>query len=172
MNLNFYLAQLSSTLAWIVLIISYWKNKDNKLLYLQIITCIFFSLSNILLGAYTGLFVVLFEIIRDYLYIKLEDDKKTFLITLPIYIVIGIFSYNKIWSLFAIFASINDGYALIYKGKKVVLLGIVTYTLWLIYDFSYKNYANVLAEIIVIISNLTILISGKTILKREITTRR
>ena len=41
MGLNFYLAQLSAILAWIFLIISYWKNKDEKLLYLQVIACIF-----------------------------------------------------------------------------------------------------------------------------------
>ena len=32
MDLNFYLAQITAILAWIFLIISYWKNKDNKLL--------------------------------------------------------------------------------------------------------------------------------------------
>ena len=31
MDLNFYLAQITAILAWIFLIISYWKNKDNKL---------------------------------------------------------------------------------------------------------------------------------------------
>lgn len=161
MDLNFYLAQITAILAWIFLIISYWKNKDNKLLVLQVISCIFFILNYILLKAYTGLFVIIFEIIRDSLYIKLEDDKKTFIYSLPIYAMIGLFSYDGFWSLFSIFASLNDGYALIYKGKKVVFLGIITYVLWLIYDLYYVSYANVLAEAAVIISNITILILGK-----------
>ena len=174
MNLNFYLAQITALLAWLFLIISYWKNKDDKLLYLQIISCIFFVLNYIFLGAYTGLFVVFFEIIRDALYIKFEDDKKTFLLSLPIYALIGIFSYDGIWSLFSIFASLNDGYSLIYKGKKVVLLGIVTYILWIIYDSYCLSYANVIAEVIVVISNLAILITGKSLLKKNkpITNRR
>ena len=75
--------------------------------------------------------------------------------------MIGLFSYDGFWSLFSIFASLNDGYALIYKGKKVVFLGIITYVLWLIYDLYYVSYANVLAEAVVIISNITILILGK-----------
>ena len=161
MDLNFYLAQITAILAWIFLIISYWKNKDNKLLVLQVISCIFFILNYILLKAYTGLFVIAFEIIRDSLYIKLEDDKKTFIYSLPIYAIIGLFSYDGFWSLFSIFASLNDGYALIYKGKKVVFLGIITYVLWLIYDLYYLSYANVIAEAAVIISNITILIIGK-----------
>ena len=156
-DLNFYLAQITSLLAWVFLIYSYWKNKDDKLLYLQLISCIFFALNYVFLGAYTGLFVVFFEIFRDYLYIKFDDDKKTFLFTLPIYALIGIFSYDGIWSLFSIFASLNDGYALIYKGKRVVFLGIVTYVLWLVYDIRYFSLPNVLAESALIISNLVIL---------------
>ena len=166
-DLNFYLAQITSLLAWIFLIISYWKNKDDKLLYLQVISCVFFVLNYIFLGAYTGLFVVFFEIIRDYLYIKFEDDKKTFLYTLPVYALIGIFSYDGFWSLFSIFASLNDGYALIYKGKKVVILGIVTYVLWLIYDIHYFSLPNVLAEGALIISNIMVLITGKKMINAK-----
>lgn len=161
MTWNFYFAQLTSLFAWFFLIISYWKNKDNKILYLQLISCVFFVLNYLFLGAYTGLFVVFFEIIRDYLYVKLEDDKKTFLWTLPIYALIGIFSYDGFWSLFSILASLNDGYALIYKGKKVVFWGIVTYILWVIYDIRYFSLPNVIAESVLIISNVIILLLKK-----------
>ena len=161
MDINFYLAQITSLLAWIFLIFSYWKNNDDKILYLQVISCVFFVLNYVFLKAYTGLFVVFFEIIRDYLYIKFDDDKKTFLLSLPIYALIGIFSYDGVWSLFSIFASLNDGYALIYKGKKVVFLGIVTYVLWIIYDIHYFSLPNVLAEGILIMSNIIILLLKK-----------
>ena len=164
MDLNFYLAQITAVLAWLFLIISYWKNKDDKLLYLQIISCIFFVLNYVFLGAYTGLFVVFFEIIRDYFYVKYEDDKKTFIWTLPVYALIGIFSYDGVWSLFSIFASLNDGYALIYKGKRVVFLGMITYILWIIYDLYCFSFTNVLAEVILVCSNIIILISGKSVI--------
>jgi len=167
MDLNFYLAQITSLLAWFFLIFSYWKNKDDKILYLQVISCIFFVLNYLFLGAYTGLFVVFFEIVRDYLYIRFNDDKKTFLFTLPVYALIGIFSYDGFWSLFSIFASLNDGYALIYKGKKVVFLGIVTYVLWLVYDIRYFSLPNVVAESALIISNLIILFKSKEVKKRR-----
>lgn len=167
MDLNFYLAQITSLLAWFFLIFSYWKNKDDKILYLQVISCIFFVLNYLFLGAYTGLFVVFFEIVRDYLYIRFNDDKKTFLFTLPVYALIGIFSYDGFWSLFSIFASLNDGYALIYKGKKVVFLGIVTYVLWLVYDIRYFSLPNVVAESALIISNLIILLGHKEPVKKK-----
>ena len=60
-------------------------------------------------------------------------------------------------SLFSIFASLNDGYALIYKKRKVVFLGIITYLLWLIYDITYFSISNIIAESILIISNILIL---------------
>ena len=88
MDLNFYLAQITAILAWLFLIISYWKNKNDNLLVLQVVSGVFFLLNYIFLGAYTGLFVICFEVVRDYLYIKFKDDKKTFLYTLPVYAVI------------------------------------------------------------------------------------
>lgn len=161
MDLNFNWADITAILAWIFLIYSYWKNKDDKILYLQLISSIFFVISYFLLGADTGVFVIFFEIIRDYLYIKFDDDKKTFLYTLPIYAIIGIFSYDGFWSLFSIFASLNDGYALIFKKKKVVFLGIITYVLWLIYDIQCWSKPNIIADSILIISNIIILLRKK-----------
>ena len=161
MDLNFYLAQITAVLAWLFLIVSYWKNKNDNLLVLQIVSGAFFLLNYIFLGAYTGLLVICFEMVRDYLYIKFKDDKKTFLCTLPVYAVIGIFSYDGVWSLFSILASVNDGFALTYHGKKVVFLGIITYILWIVYDLYCASYANVLAESIVVISNLIILLKTK-----------
>lgn len=158
---NFYLIQISAVLAWLLLIISFWKNKDNKLLFFQIIASIFFLLNYIFLDATTGIFVILFEIIRDILYIKKEDDIKIFWLSFPIYIIIGISSFNGIMSLFSIAAAINDGYSLIYHGKKVVYLGILTYVLWLLYDYSIGNYVSVFAEIAIIISNIFVLINSR-----------
>lgn len=160
-DLNIYLARASEILAWLFLVISFWKNKDNKLLFLQLIANIFFLLDYVFLGATSGLFVILFEMIRDIFYIKRDDDIKIFWLSFPIYIIIGVFSYEGIMSLFSIIASINDGYSLVYHGKKVVFLGILTYILWLIYDYSIGSYVNVLAESIIIVSNIFILIAQK-----------
>lgn len=158
--MNFYFGQFFSLIAWTMLIISYWKNKNDKILYLQVISCVCFALNYIFLGAWTGLFVVSFEIIRDIMYIKSKDDKKIFMLSIPIYLIIGIFGYSGILSLFSVLASLNDGYALIYKGNKLIFLGIITYSLWLIYDIYCGNYVNVLAELAIIISNITILFKG------------
>ena len=169
-TLKIILANIFDVIAWILLIISFWKNKDNKLLWLQILANVFFLLNYLFLDAFTGLWVVFFEMFRDYLYIKLDDDKKTFYLSLPIYAIIGVTSYDGLLSLFSIGASLNDGYSLIYHGKKVVWLGIITYVMWLIYDIYCNSFVNALAEAIVIISNIIILIfqkEDKKIIRRD-----
>lgn len=172
MTLNFFLEQMTSVIAWIFLIASYWKNKDDGLLFLQVISCIFFILNYIFLGAYTGLVVIIFEIIRDIFYINLKNDKRFFCFSLPIYALIGFFTYDGIWSLFSIFASVCDGYALTYHGKKVVFLGLLVYVLWLIYDIYFFSIANIFAESILIISNLIILFTTNEARKKGITSKR
>lgn len=156
--MEFYLAQISGVLAWILLFISYWKNGNNKLLYLQVASCLFFALNYFFLGAFSGLLVVIFEMIRDYLYTKVKNPNKAFLISSPFYIIISLFSFEGIISLFSVFASTLDAYALTKKNKKVVVLGIFTYILWLIYDIKYASYGTIIAETILIISNSIVLI--------------
>lgn len=158
--MGFYLAQLFALLAWGMLIVSFWKYKNDELLYLQIISCIFFMINYALLHAWAGFFVVTLELVRDILYVFFKDDKKIFLISLPIYLLIGIFSYNSKWSLFSISASLVDGYALTYHGEMVVFLGILSYILWLIYDVFCSSYVGALAALVLILSNIIILKKG------------
>ena len=160
-NTKIILANIFDVIAWLILVYSFWKNKDNKLLWIQLLANLFFLLNYLLLDAHTGLWVVFFEMFRNYLYIKLDDDKKTFYIFLPIFVLIGITTFKGFLSLFSVGAALNDGYSLIHNGRKVVWLGIITYILWLIYDLSVMSYVNVIAETIVIISNIIILIVQK-----------
>lgn len=159
--MEFIFAQLSGALAWAFLLYSYWRNGNSRIIYLQLISCVFFAINYGLLGAFSGLIVVIFEIFRDYLYTKVKDPMKVFYICIPFYIIISIFSYENIISLFSVLASICDSYALTKKNKKVVILGIVTYTLWLIYDIFYASYGTLAAEIFLILSNSVVLIKYK-----------
>lgn len=157
----YYIAQIFGALAWIFLLISYWKSGSKKLLYFQLIACIFFAANYSILGAKTGIIIVIFEIIRDFLYIKVKKPIKIFYITIPFYILIAIFTGKNLPSLFSVFASLIDSYALTKKNNKVVMLGIVTYSLWIVYDLYYKNYITIIAEIFLIISNLIVLFKYK-----------
>lgn len=159
--MGFYLAQCFGALAWMFLFISYYKNGNNKILYLQILSCLFFALNYGFLGAYTGICVVLFEMIRDYLYVKVKNPMKVFYFSLIFYFLIALFSYDGFWSLFSVLASISDAYSLTKKNKKVIVLSIITYGLWLFYDLNYASYATLFAESMLIVSNVIILLRYK-----------
>lgn len=153
-----YIAGLFGIIAWVILLFSYFKTGSNKLLYLQIISCIFFALNYIFLGALSGLLVVIFEIIRDYLYIKVKDDKKVFYISIFFYLIIALFSYNGILSLVCILASLCDSYALANNNSnKIILYSIFTYSLWIVYDLSCYSYGTVLFELFLVLSNILFL---------------
>jgi len=154
----FYIAQVFGALGWIFLLVSFWKSGSKKLLYLQLIACALFAVNYGLLGAFSGMLIVLLELFRDFLYIKVKDKMKIFYMVLPCYLLISIFINDGLISLFSVAASICDSYALTRKNKEVVAIGILTYALWLIYDLSFESYSTVIAEIFLIISNIVVLI--------------
>ena len=77
--------------------------------YLQIL--VFF-----LLGAFSGLYICAFEVVRDYLYYKSNKDGYIFAFSLPIYGIMGYYSFNTIFDLLPIVSSIIDGFSL--KKKR------------------------------------------------------
>lgn len=154
------IANISALIAWLFLTYSYYKNKDDRLLIYGTISCIFFMINYLLLGAYTGLLVLVIEFIRNFFYLK-KRSIKTFYTLIPFYVIVSIFTYDGIMTFISLIASSLDSYALLYKGKKVVFLSIIVYILWIIYDIYYVSIPNVIAQIILVISNTYILIKQK-----------
>ncbi len=118
----------------------------------------FFTLNYGFLNAKSALIVVIFEIFRDFLYLKFKKRNNIFIICLPFYIIISIITYENIISTLSIIESIFDSYALTKKNQKVVALSIITYTFWLIYDINFESYSTVFFESIIILSNIIVLI--------------
>lgn len=166
MNLYFLFIQFIDILAWILLIVSYYREDTNKILFLQILSTILFCLHYYLLGAYSGLFICLFEVIRDYAYYKTDLDKYIFIGSIPIYVLGGIYSYSALVDVFPIMASLIDGYTLT-KSKNIVVIGaIISYTLWVIYDISVMSYSGAVTDGLVVLSNLFVLFFGNSVLEK------
>ena len=86
----FILAQIFGFLAWLMILISYYRKNTNKILYVQILGIVFYLLNYVFLGAWTGIFVIAIELIRDYLYYKTDKDDYIFMSTIPFYIILFI----------------------------------------------------------------------------------
>lgn len=158
MNLFFIFIQLIGVVAWLLLVVSYYRKSINKILSFQIISTILYCLHYYLLGAYSGLFICIFEVIMDYGYYKTDWDDKLFKISIPFYMIVGIFSYHTFLDLFSIFASLTDRYSLSKERRVAIIGGIVAYILWIIYDLHALSISGVITDSILVLSNISIII--------------
>ena len=72
------IAQAMGFIALILLTVSYYRKDTNHILVFQKISTILFCLHYLLLGAYSGLLICIYEVIRDFLYYKTDKDKYIF----------------------------------------------------------------------------------------------
>lgn len=166
MNIHFIFIQLIGIIAWIFLLISYYREDTNKILIFQIISTILYGIHYYLLGAHTAIYICIFSLIIDYSYYKTDLDKYIFYISIPIYIIIGIINYKIVSDILPIISSLVDGYTLT-KHKKIVVIGaVISYTLWIIYDIRVESYSGVITDIILAVSNIFIL-TKINILKKD-----
>ena len=161
MDLYFYFIQLIGFIAWLLLAFSYYRKDTNHILVFQIISTILFCVHYYLLGAYSGLLICVYEVIRDYSYYKTDKDNYIFIGSALVYAISAYVTFTSLLDLFPYIASMIDGFFLTKKRVIVVLGAIVTYTLWLIYDLYAQSYSGAITDGIIIISNIYILIFRK-----------
>ncbi|MBR6072714.1 MAG: YgjV family protein [Bacilli bacterium] len=161
MTWQFVLSQITALIAWIFFMLSYHAKRENKIILLQIISGLFYSISYLLAGATTGLLISLFETIVEFFYYKSDKDKYIYIFTIPIYIAIGFLSGESgFLVIIPIAASLIDGYGLIRNNKIMVACGIISNLMWIIYDVYYLEYITALGDLFLVISNLSIVFHG------------
>ena len=167
MNIYFWFIQLIGLAAWLMLVASYYREDTNKILVFQTIGTALYCLHYYLLGAYSGLFICLFEVIRDFLYYKTDWDDNIYKGSIPVYMVYGVLTFTGIVDLLPIASSLLDGYSLT-KSKNIVVIGaVISYTLWVIYDIFVMSYSGALTDGLVALSNLLILIRESKLYKKN-----
>jgi len=155
----FVLAQISGFLAWLSLLISYYRKNTNKILVFHILSIVFYLLNYLFLGAWAGIFIIALELIRDSLYYKTDKDNLIFMLTIPIYIVLFIIYRNNLIELIPIAASLFEGFTLTKKKYIVVPGALIVYSMWVAYDISVGAYTGALTDALIVFSNVGILIT-------------
>lgn len=155
----FVLAQISGFLAWLSLLISYYRKNTNKILVFHILSIVFYLLNYLFLGAWAGIFIIALELIRDSLYYKTDKDNLIFISTIPIYIVLFIIYRNNLVELIPIAASLFEGFTLTKKKYIVVPGALIVYSMWVVYDISVGAYTGALTDALIVFSNIGILFS-------------
>lgn len=167
MDFYFIFIQIIGIVAWLFLLLSYHRKDTNRILVFQIIGTILYCIHYGLLGAYSGLFICAFETLFDYGYYKTDKDKYIYMASIPIRIIGGLVGFQTWADILPITASLTDGYTLTKKKKVVVIGAIISYTMWVIYDFFVMSYSGAITDGMIVLSNLSILIFGYNIFDKS-----
>lgn len=167
MDYSFIFIQIVGVLAWLMLVLSYYRKDTNSILIFHIIGNLFYCIHYGLLGAWSGLFICCTEALFDFGYFKTDKDKYIYLVSIPIRIIGGLFSYRLWVDFLPIVASLIDGYTLT-KSKRVVVYGaMISYSLWVAYDLYVGSYSGAVTSGIIVVSNLLIFFFNYDIFKRK-----
>lgn len=129
------------------------KNKS-KILIFGAMATIISSISYFLLNAYTGVAMCFIAILRNALFHKCKS-KSVLIIIYIITLIASFFSYQNIFSLLSILATLIYTYSLWQESsKKYKLLGILVNTLMLLYNFSIMSIMGIVFMIIALINSV------------------
>ena len=160
MDYKFLLIQLVSVVAWLFIVLSYYRKNTNKILVFQIIANITFCFHYLLLGAFSGVLICGIEALCNYGYYKTDKDKYIYRISIPFRILGGTFMIKTWVDILPILASLVDGYSLTKNKEFVIIGGIITYLIWVIYDLSVMSFTGAIFDGIIVISNIYIIIKN------------
>ena len=164
---TYIISQVFTIKMYILLGITFYVKERKAVLILNFIATISIAIAYILLGAWTGLAMSIVVIIRNIIFLldekkngKRETINKTDIIILVILYVISIiftiFSYNGIFSLLSVAATMLDTYGI--WQKKVALyklIGIPKGILWGLYNIYIMSIFGIILESILLICSTT-----------------
>jgi len=151
------LIQLLGIVAWLIVTVSYWQKKKINLIIMQIIAYILYATHFYLLDGLAGALCNIAGIIILFLlYIKEKSNKEMYYlipIIILLFVPIAIYSYDGLYSLLPIVASIVPLTANWVKNMKIIKIGgIIGSICWFIYGIFTLSYATLITEVIFIIS--------------------
>jgi len=156
MTNTYIISQIFTILGIILLGSSYLCKSKRQILILTLLSSICYGGHNFLLGAITGVAMNIVTIITSiWLYINEKSKKETsliFLITISLLIIIlGILSYQNIFSLLPIIASLLFTYSIWQNNNKVYRwIGLSTSVMWLSYNAYLSSIMGMFSEIILL----------------------
>lgn len=152
--------QLIGAIAYTLLAFSYFKKTKKDILFIQIFATLSFATHYYLLSGITATvcnLISLIIIITIYFFEKYQiKNKKTLVfITIPLLILISLFTYENIFSIFPIIASTIVLSSFMLNNESIIrITGIISAMCWLIYAIIYKSYVGIIFETITIITTL------------------
>lgn len=140
--------------AFILLLSNFGKTKT-QILFLQTISFFFKSIHYLLLGGFSGFLISLVSMIRNIIFLKIEKTILWLITFIFLYLLMGIYSYENIFSVLPVLATII--YTLTVNKNNLLYLRtglIITSIVWLIYNIYINSYSGIIVQIITLVSNM------------------
>ena len=154
------IAQGLGIISWLLLLYSYTREDIDELLFVQIGVCLFDVLSYLLLGADAGLLICVVELVKTILYYKTDKDKQIFIVSIFIYLLIGLLTIRHWYACLPVLGSLIDSFGASRDSKTANICSIVSNTLWTIYDILILSYIGAFNDIVVVLCNISVLFLG------------
>lgn len=154
------IAQVLGIISWLLLLYSYTREDIDELLYVQIGVCVFDVISYLMLGADAGLLICLVELIKTWLYYKTDKDREIFIVSIFIYILIGLLTIRHWYACLPVIGSLLDSFGASRDSKTANACSIISNTLWTIYDILILSFVGAFNDIVVVLCNISVLFLG------------
>lgn len=166
-SLIYILSQIFTIINYILLAISYYANKRNRILILNFLSLTSIGIAYVFLNAWSGFAMCVVALIRNIIFLwdekkngKRENiNKKDIVILVILYIVSivsAILTYDGFLSLFSVFATMLYTYSVWQKKTKMYkLLGIPIGILWIAYNVYINSIFGIVLETILLVCSCT-----------------
>lgn len=164
---HYLISQIFTIISYIFLASTYHVKSRKTVLKLNCISQIAFIVAYILLGAWSGLMMAIVALARNIIYIidenkngmRKKTNKTDIIILVIMYIICilsAIFTYDGIFSLLPVIATMLYTYAVCQKNIKTYkLLGIPTELLWTGYNIYIRSIVGIVLEVIMLTNCFT-----------------
>ena len=162
--MDYIISQIITAISYIILASTYQAKNRKTVLFLNCLVQVCFSIAYVFLKAWSGLAMCAVALTRNIIFMidenkngKRESINKLDIIVLVSLFIISIISaiptYEGIWSLLPVAATILYTYAVCQKNMKIYkMLGIPMEILYLGYSIYIKSILGIIAEIVILVS--------------------
>ncbi len=155
LTIPYIISQILVIIYYVIYSFTYQMKDSNKILKYGIVATIISAFSYVLLGAYTGMAMCGVAIVRNILFTKYNKNKINLIIILLLTVICSIFTWDGVFCLFNIVATLIYTYALWQKNTRTYkILGIIVNGLMIVYDIYIKSIFGVVLITISFVSSI------------------
>lgn len=156
--LNAIIIQGIGAIGYTLLALSYFKKEKKQILFMQIISYVFFVIHYYLLNGITGAIcnlIGLFALVAIYVFEKYKLNYKILVSVffIALLLLINVISFQNIYSIFPMIASTIVIISFLENNENDIRgIGLLAAICWLVYAIAYKSYIAIAFEVITLIN--------------------